>query len=92
MNVLYNFNTSISTKYGKNQLSAYELTSAVGKTADQNNIFDPAVCTVSIAMEHPGEAMEKSYRMIPTPSGSVIIQDDRRFPIGPTQVDPHIGL
>lgn len=69
-----------------------KLTPAVGKTADQDNIFDPAVCTIPITLEHPSETMEKFYRIIPAPSGSVIIQDDRWFSISPAQVDPHIGF
>lgn len=47
---------------------------------------------IPITLEHPSETMEKFYRIIPAPSGSVIIQDDRWFSISPAQVDPHIGF
>ena len=52
----------------------------------RTTFFNPAVCTIPITLEHPSETMEKFYRIIPAPSGSVIIQDDRWFSISPAQV------
>ena len=69
-----------------------ELTSAVCKTADQDDIIDPAVCTIPITMEHSSETRQELYWIVPAPSGPVIIQYDGRFPVCSTQVDPHIRL
>lgn len=69
-----------------------ELTSAVCKTADQDDIIDPAVCTIPITMEHSSETRQELYWIVPAPSGPVIIQYDGKFSVCSTQVDPHIRL
>lgn len=61
MNILYNFNTLISTNNGKNQLSAYELNVKVGQfylTINKNMAESLGITTVSITKAH-GRNLDK---------------------------------
>ena len=69
-----------------------KLPSAVDKTAYQDNVLDPSVCSISIAVEQPGKTGQEFNRMVSAASWPVIIQDNGRQPIRPTQIDPHIGF
>ena len=63
----------------------------MGKAAAAGHILQPVIALEPIAGKVSGKPFQKFLRVVSSPAGLVVIQADRRQPVVPGAIQPHIG-